>query len=693
MDELKKQIDNLNKQIEKLQIQNDSKSLEIQNLKDKIANQPLNPTSSENPSNTEEIIENENPMTLNQVLKFLTKTFSGDPKTLNAFITKCELAWVNCPQNQKHNLLNFILGQIEGDAATSIMHREFSSWEQVKTELKTIYKSPRNYQQLNVELAELKQKANENVQSYFNRVFKIVTEIKELGKNDPAISASFKLIETQGLNQFILKSDPKVSIFLQCSKPTSMQDALAMALNFEKLNPQNEIKKSNKYCSHCKTQTHNTVDCRKAFGKRECTICKKPGHVEKECWFNKKEKSQNSKTDSNIFTISCAYCKKPGHAIKDCRKREYNNKKRAEEMGKKSYEPTTEAKPFSSVNIIRSPNNFLISLTEFNTQKKFQLLIDTGAEISIIKESDLTIEQRNRINTSNKKLIVGIAQTENLYSEGTVEIIIIHNQKRYAINFHVVKEEKIQIPYDGIFGMNIINHLKAKLNFATWQLSFFYNSEEIIFDLRREYHIPARTKSICMVQTKSELEEGVPDIQSSNPKVLIENNAIYKQSNNFIPVVVTNPTNVEQKVIVSSTSLTAIETQTYNHIFALSGLERTKELTTLVRLNHLENHEKMEILKLIYRYQDLFFLPGDSLQARIVNEHRINTPPDALPIYTKNYRFPEVHKKEVERQMSDLKRQGIIKDSESPWNSPIWIVPQKKRCSWHPKMANRHRLS
>lgn len=61
MDELIKQIENLKEQMKKLQIQNDTKSVEIQNLKDKLANQPLYPTTlSENPN---EIIENENLMT------------------------------------------------------------------------------------------------------------------------------------------------------------------------------------------------------------------------------------------------------------------------------------------------------------------------------------------------------------------------------------------------------------------------------------------------------------------------------------------------------------------------------------------------------------------------------------------------------------------------------------------------------
>lgn len=51
------------------------------------------------------------------------------------------------------------------------------------------------------------------------------------------------------------------------------------------------------------------------------------------------------------------------------------------------------------------------------------------------------------------------------------------------------------------------------------------------------------------------------------------------------------------------------------------------------------------------------------------------------PIFTKSYRYPEVHKQEVKDQISKLLNQGIIQPSTSPWSSPIWIVPKKMDAS------------
>lgn len=56
--------------------------------------------------------------------------------------------------------------------------------------------------------------------------------------------------------------------------------------------------------------------------------------------------------------------------------------------------------------------------------------------------------------------------------------------------------------------------------------------------------------------------------------------------------------------------------------------------------------------------------------------HQIHTKND-IPVYTKNYRYPYIHKQEVQEQISKMLEQGIIRPSYSPWNSPIWIVPKK----------------
>lgn len=57
-------------------------------------------------------------------------------------------------------------------------------------------------------------------------------------------------------------------------------------------------------------------------------------------------------------------------------------------------------------------------------------------------------------------------------------------------------------------------------------------------------------------------------------------------------------------------------------------------------------------------------------------KHSIDTK-DSKPIYTKSYRYPQIHKQEVKSQVSKMLDQGIIRPSISPWSSPVWVVPKK----------------
>jgi hypothetical protein len=45
----------------------------------------------------------------------------------------------------------------------------------------------------------------------------------------------------------------------------------------------------------------------------------------------------------------------------------------------------------------------------------------------------------------------------------------------------------------------------------------------------------------------------------------------------------------------------------------------------------------------------------------------------------KHYRLPESQKLEVDRQVTKLLEEGIIEESDSPWNSSILVVQKKKR--------------
>ena len=57
--------------------------------------------------------------------------------------------------------------------------------------------------------------------------------------------------------------------------------------------------------------------------------------------------------------------------------------------------------------------------------------------------------------------------------------------------------------------------------------------------------------------------------------------------------------------------------------------------------------------------------------------HNIPTKHDTPPINVKSYRYPQIHKEEVDKQINKMLDQGIIEPSTSPWNSPVWVVPKK----------------
>ena len=43
----------------------------------------------------------------------------------------------------------------------------------------------------------------------------------------------------------------------------------------------------------------------------------------------------------------------------------------------------------------------------------------------------------------------------------------------------------------------------------------------------------------------------------------------------------------------------------------------------------------------------------------------------------RQYRFPPVPKEELTKQFDELLKNRIIKPSQSPYNTPVWIVPEK----------------
>jgi len=96
-----------------------------------------------------------------------------------------------------------------------------------------------------------------------------------------------------------------------------------------------------------------------------------------------------------------------------------------------------------------------------------------------------------------------------------------------------------------------------------------------------------------------------------------------------------------------------------------SGLQiydrsRTETLKQSFKLDHLSLQEKGSVESVCIKYSDIFYLDGDSLPYTNLMQHEVHLKDDT-PIHVRNYRLPESLKNEVERQITKMLKEDILR--------------------------------
>ena len=110
------------------------------------------------------------------------------------------------------------------------------------------------------------------------------------------------------------------------------------------------------------------------------------------------------------------------------------------------------------------------------------------------------------------------------------------------------------------------------------------------------------------------------------------------------------------------------------------NIEKPKFNPELIRTDHLNSEEKTKIINLCKEFSDIFYYENMPLTFTNKIKHCIRTT-DEQPVYSKTYRYPFIHREEVRSQIKKMLNQNIIRPSNSPWSSPIWVVPKKRDAS------------
>lgn len=102
----------------------------------------------------------------------------------------------------------------------------------------------------------------------------------------------------------------------------------------------------------------------------------------------------------------------------------------------------------------------------------------------------------------------------------------------------------------------------------------------------------------------------------------------------------------------------------------------TQKIKTLLRHDHINKETKDKLIKLIGKYPTMIKEEEDPLKATNLIKHTIPLKTDK-PIFSRNYRYPQQFKNDLDIEIQKLLKANIIRESNSPYNSPVWVVPKK----------------
>ncbi|KAL4562417.1 hypothetical protein LXL04_034620 [Taraxacum kok-saghyz] len=113
----------------------------------------------------------------------------------------------------------------------------------------------------------------------------------------------------------------------------------------------------------------------------------------------------------------------------------------------------------------------------------------------------------------------------------------------------------------------------------------------------------------------------------------------------------------------------------------LSCTDDTPSLTrTTSEICLLNPEQREQLTQLLEQFDPLFTTPKGLPPIRTI-EHSINLMEGQGPVCVRPYRYPHLHKDEIQRQVEEMMEQGIIRPSQSAYSSPVILV-KKKDSTW-----------
>ena len=337
--------------------------------------------------------------------------------------------------------------------------------------------------------------------------------------------------------------------------------------------------------------------------------------------------------------------------------------------------------------IIFADNQKQLDVIKFNSgsvkNSEVQLLLDTGADVSLLKESLLI----NILNLDRNSVIELKGITEQpMLTLGTYVITInLENKTSLTHPFHIIPENT-PIKHHGLLGRDFLLKHKAKINYEDGTLQFENNNFKIFPS--ETVTIPARCEVLVSAKTNiADIEGLVAPKQISDSLFLAS--SLTKARNNKCLISILNISETSLTIPMPLVNVEPININEFQ-IYNLSAKDskdhiiRLQKLINNINLKGLNTEESNSIIEICTDFSDIFYLEGDSLTHTNTVTHKIPTDANKGPINIKPYRLPFKNREIIEEKTEQMLKNEIISPSLSPWNSPLLVVPKKADSEGNP---------
>lgn len=311
-------------------------------------------------------------------------------------------------------------------------------------------------------------------------------------------------------------------------------------------------------------------------------------------------------------------------------------------------------------------------------------MVDTGASVSVIFDKYLSNDEI--ISTSIKTKLNGISGS--IVAKGLANITMYVNKLKLCHEFVIINA--LDHEWHGILGSDFFYNYSANIDYEKLLLSLGFGDDKISIPMQSAYtyckSISARCEVIIYFKVEI-LEDCVVMPEEICEGVFVAASLATPNAQNMIPVKILNVR--DENIVIKNFNPKIQKLQDFHlcHFksYSNNSVNRVDRLLDLIKTQDLNKEEKYSLQKICAKYSDVFHLENDSLTVTNIYKERIHLQKFAKPVYVKPYRIPYAQKAEVEKQVGDMLRAGVIEETRSPWSSPILIVPKKNDANGNKK--------